>query len=288
MDCLVHDLLQISEVSDLVYIGWELLPASPTPISTISENVQSAAPRARFIRQRLEPIKGFGDDRTTGDSPGERCPLWVEHSLQEAPFVVVRRAKLLEGMIPVGVRGSLRSQRYAAYLGPESIRNRITPEQLLRAQEWLTNARSEEVLALKVLADLEEKLLNFPLTYGPIGSIGFELASGYPMATSASDLDLLIRVPERLSMQLAQELVTIFSGNPCRVDAQLETPRGAAALTEYASGQRPLLLRQDNGPVLVDDPWEFHQAVENPCSNASFCERDSVLKFSTGSSQQHN
>jgi hypothetical protein len=38
-----------------------------------------------------------------------------------------------------------------------------------------------------------------------------------------------------------EELVTIFSGNPCRVDAQLETPRGAVALTEYASGQRPLL-----------------------------------------------
>ena len=40
MDWLVHDLLQVSEVSDLVYIGWELLPASPTPISTISENGQ--------------------------------------------------------------------------------------------------------------------------------------------------------------------------------------------------------------------------------------------------------
>jgi hypothetical protein len=33
-------------------------------------------------------------------------------------------------MIPVGVRGSLRQQRSAAYLAPESIRNRITPEQL--------------------------------------------------------------------------------------------------------------------------------------------------------------
>jgi phosphoribosyl-dephospho-CoA transferase len=74
----------------------------------------------------------------------------------------------------------------------------------------LANARTEEIPALKVLAGLEEKLPSFPLTYGPIGSIGFELASGYPTATSISDLDLLIRVPERLSMQLAQELVTIF------------------------------------------------------------------------------
>jgi phosphoribosyl-dephospho-CoA transferase len=211
MAWLVHDLLQISELSDLVYVGWELLPLSTR--------------------------------------------LWVERSLQEAPFVVVRRANLFDGLIPVGVRGSLRKQRFAAYLAPESIRNRITPEQLTPVRGWLANARGEEIPALKVLARLEEELPDFPLTYGPIGSIGFELASGLPIATSTSDLDLLIRATERVSMQLAQELVTIFSGSPCRVDAQLETPRGAVALTEYASGQRPLLLKQDDGPVLVDDPW---------------------------------
>lgn len=211
MAWLVHDLLQIAELSNLVYVGWELLPLSTR--------------------------------------------LWVERSLQEAPFVVVRRANLFDGMIPVGVRGSLRKQRFAAYLAPESIRNRITPEQLTPVRGWLANARAEEIPALKVLARLEEELSDFPLTYGPIGSIGFELASGLPIATSTSDLDLLIRATERVSMQLAQELVTIFSGSPCRVDAQLETPRGAVALTEYASGQNPLLLRQDDGPVLVDDPW---------------------------------
>jgi phosphoribosyl-dephospho-CoA transferase len=213
MAWLVHDLLQISELSDLVYVGWELLPLSTR--------------------------------------------LWVERSLQEAPFVVVRRANLFDGMIPVGVRGSLRKQRFAAYLAPESICNRITPEQLTPARGWLANARAEEIPALKVLARLKEELPDFPLTYGPIGSIGFELASGLPIATSTSDLDLLIRATERVSMQLAQELVTIFSGSPCRVDAQLETPRGAVALTEYASGQTPLLLRQDAGPVLVDDPWTY-------------------------------
>jgi phosphoribosyl-dephospho-CoA transferase len=221
MTWLVHDLLQISDVSDLVY--------------------------------------------------KERCPLWVGHSLEEAPFVVVRRAKLFEGMIPVGVRGSLRTQRFAAYLNAESIHNRIAPEQLSLTKGKVANARAEEIPALKVLAGLEEKLHNFPLTYGPIGSIGFELASGYPTATPASDLDLLIRVSERLSKQLVQELVTIFSGSPCRVDAQLETPRGAVAIAEYASGQRPLLLRQDGGPVLVDDPWEFHH---RDTENAGVCGTD--------------
>jgi hypothetical protein len=64
-----------------------------------------------------------------------------------------------------------------------------------------------------------------------------------------------LRAPERLPMQLAQELTTIFSGSPCRVDAQLESPSGAVSLTEYARGEKPLLLRQAVGPVLISDPW---------------------------------
>jgi hypothetical protein len=65
-------------------------------------------------------------------------------------------------MIPVAVRGSLRTRRFAAYLAPESICNRITPEQLSPARGWLANARTEEIPALKVLAGLEEKLPSFP------------------------------------------------------------------------------------------------------------------------------
>ena len=206
-----HDLLHISGVVDLVYIGSE--------------------------------------------PPERRCPLWVGRSLQEAPFVVVRRANLFDGMIPVGVRGSFRQQRSAAYLAPKSIRNRITPEQLAANRGRLANARTEKIPGLKVLAGIEERLANLPLAYGPTGSIGFELASGLPTATSTSDLDLLIRAPERLPMQLAQELITVFFGSLCRVDAQLETPRGAISLAEYARGQTPLLLRQNGDPVLVDDPW---------------------------------
>ena len=103
-----HDLLQISGLADLVYVGWDL--------------------------------------------PEKRCPLWVEGSLERAPFVVVRRANLFDGMIPVGVRGSSRQQRSAAYLAPKSIRNRITPEQLAANQGWLTNARTEEITGFKVLA----------------------------------------------------------------------------------------------------------------------------------------
>ena len=252
MSWLAHDLLQISGSSDLVYLGSEFFPPLPKPTSEID---RLATPRSRFLQQSLEASRSFWRDRMNVDSPEERCPLWVEHSLREAPLVVVRRAKSFAEIIPVGVRGSLRNQRFAAFLAPVSIRRRITPEQLSATRGRLSKARTEEIPGLKVLAVIEEQLASFSLAYGPTGSIGFELASGLPTATSASDLDLLIRAPERLPIQLAQELVSIFSGRPCRVDAQLETPRGALSLAEYASGQRPLLLRQDGGPILVDDAW---------------------------------
>jgi phosphoribosyl-dephospho-CoA transferase len=252
MSWLAHDLLQISGSSDLVYLGSEFFPPLPKPTSEID---RLATPRSRFLQQSLEASRSFWRDRMNVDSPEERCPLWVEHSLREAPLVVVRRAKSFAEIIPVGVRGSLRNQRFAAFLAPVLIRRRITPEQLSATGGRLSKARIQEIAGLKALAVIEEQLASFSLAYGPTGSIGFELASGLPTATSASDLDLLIRAPERLPIQLAQELVSIFSGRPCRVDAQLETPRGALSLAEYASGQRPLLLRQDGGPILVDDAW---------------------------------
>jgi hypothetical protein len=43
------------------------------------------------------PQSNFQGDRMNGDLPEKRCPLWVERSLQQAPFVVVvRRANLFD------------------------------------------------------------------------------------------------------------------------------------------------------------------------------------------------
>jgi phosphoribosyl-dephospho-CoA transferase len=158
-------------------------------------------------------------------------------------------------MIPVGVRGSLRKQRFAAYLRAESVLKRIAPEQLTESHGWCDNARSQIIPALNVWAGIEKKLLNFSLVCGPTGSVGFELASGHPTATVGSDLDMLFRVPERLLITTARELMAILTESACRIDAQLETPCGAVSLAEYANDQTPLLLRQNDGPVLVSDAW---------------------------------
>ena len=42
-------------------------------------------------------------------------PEWVEYSLAKAPFVVVRRAVHRDKLIPIGVRGERRNQRFGAF-----------------------------------------------------------------------------------------------------------------------------------------------------------------------------
>jgi phosphoribosyl-dephospho-CoA transferase len=186
----------------------------------------------------------------------EPLPPWVEDSLRQAPFVVVRRAATVNGMVPVGVRGSLRSRRFAAYLAPGSILGRIAPEQLVGVRSAPATARNGQIPALNALAIIEAELANFPFRWGPTGSVGFELATGLATATPASDLDLLIRVPERLSMATAEVLLASLSAGPCRVDVQLETPQGAVSLAEYACGEVPILLRRTSGPAFVCNPWD--------------------------------
>ena len=206
-----HDLLQISGVADLIYVG-------------------------RSCRKT--------DFRSGSSAPWRKPPC------------VVRRANLFDGMIPVGVRGSLRGQRFAAYLRAESVHERIAPEQLTESDGPRGNARTQLIPALNAFAEIQDKLFNFSFVYGPTGSVGFELASGLPTATATSDLDLLFRVPERLPITTARELMTILTESACRIDAQLETPLGAVSLAEYARDKTPLLLRQAGGPVLISDPWE--------------------------------
>jgi phosphoribosyl-dephospho-CoA transferase len=185
----------------------------------------------------------------------QQCPLWVTDSLKRAPFVVVRRSDPVDRVIPIGIRGLLRSQRFAAYLRPESVHKRIAPEQLTRLRKSVSRNRDRTLPALKAWVEIERELSNFSLVFGPTGSVGVELVTGLSTTTAHSDLDLLFRVPERLGITAAQELMFRLGVSACRIDAQLETPYGAVSLAEYAKGQTPLLLRQNRGPVLVDDPW---------------------------------
>ena len=188
-------------------------------------------------------------------------PSWVSLALKRAPLVVVRRAPAIGDLLPVGIRGQNRSERCAAYL-PVTARGieRIVPEQLVATQAWTRSQRLRQIGAIQALAEIAPWLQASGLCWGPTGSVGFELASGLPTATTSSDLDLLVRAPQPLSWETAEALLTHLARAPVRIDVQTETPSGAIALAEYVrrgpDGQTTILVRTSDGPRLVCNPWK--------------------------------
>jgi phosphoribosyl-dephospho-CoA transferase len=183
-------------------------------------------------------------------------PEWVGEAVMFAPFAVVRRAPVEHGNIPVGIRGPARNQRFAAFLPQSAVMRQITPVQLARQRGWRQTLRGKQVKALRALDFVDESCRTHQLLWGPAGSVGFELASGLPVVSAESDLDVVIRAPYFLPVGRARQIADDFLRAPVRIDAQIETPRGAISLLEYARGDTPILLRTLAGPVLADNPWE--------------------------------
>jgi phosphoribosyl-dephospho-CoA transferase len=181
-------------------------------------------------------------------------PAWVPASLARAPWVVVRRARTPAGLIPVGVRGHTRAERFAALLAPDAVVARVTPEDLAAARGWRHMLRARWVGSLQLLDAVDELFASLGLVWGPTGSVGFELATGVAAAGTASDLDVVVRAPEPWSLENAREIADHLNRLPARVDAQLDAPIGAVTLAEYARGGR-VLLRTPDGPRLIHDPW---------------------------------
>ncbi|MEU4540136.1 malonate decarboxylase holo-ACP synthase [Streptosporangium sp. NPDC023825] len=182
-----------------------------------------------------------------GDTP----PGWVPASIAACPWCVVRRAPHPPGLVPVGIRGPERWQRHAALVPRDAVIRSVPPEELRERRPWLPLlAVTLSAVTLLLAGELEGDT-----TWGPIGGVGFELATGQPVTHPGSDLDLLIRAPRRLDRALTTRLAAVFTALPGKVDCQLETPGGGIALAEWARADGPVMARTDHGPRLVDDPW---------------------------------
>ena len=114
--------------------------------------------------------------------------------------------------------------------------------------------RARWVGSLQVLDVVDDVFTSLGVAWGPTGSVGFELATGVAAATTASDLDVIVRTPEPWPLENAREIADDLARLPARVDAQLDVPAGAVALDEYARGG-PVLLRAPDGRGLTRDPW---------------------------------
>jgi phosphoribosyl-dephospho-CoA transferase len=191
-----------------------------------------------------------GPESLSFDEPPEP---WVADALRAAPWVVVRRADVRGDAIPVGVRGLDRAKRHAAWIEPGAVRETATPERLALARAWAGSARRDTIPALGVL-DAVEAIMGeggFARDWGPVGSVGFELASGRPTATPSSDLDLALRLSRPLSLDAGRALVTALGILPVRTDVLLEKPAGGVSLLEHVGAGGSVVLRTRRGPRLV-------------------------------------
>jgi phosphoribosyl-dephospho-CoA transferase len=182
-------------------------------------------------------------------------PAWVHPALSSTPWVVMRRAPVEGEFFPVGVRGRFRNERFAAFVHSSSIVERVSPENLSSSQAWKIAVRGEELPALRFLPRLDDALRKHDLRWGPVGSVGFELATGFPGAHPKSDLDLIVRMNDlSIPPAIAASLLAILQEREVRVDLLLETTQGAISFREYARGERNLLLRSVYGPRLIPHP----------------------------------
>jgi len=180
-------------------------------------------------------------------------PEWVRAALIQSRFVVARREAAPPGMIAVAVRGPGRDQRWAGFVTNQEVHQVIGPG-VLGSQN--ANIARRSIPAIEALRYAEERLRPLTLEWGPVGSVGYELATGLSVTSLESDLDLVIYAPHPVLRDEVRCLWNALDVAPARVDVRLETPTGGFSLEEYVrDGQDRVLLRTPIGPILTDDPW---------------------------------
>lgn len=184
-------------------------------------------------------------------------PAWATADWMALAPVVVRRQKLDDWrLLPVGLRGRERNQRLAACVPRDAVTHIVSPEMLAQA-----SGIPLDFPALEALATVRPLLDALGVPWGPTGGVGFALATGLPVLHAASDLDLLLRAASPLDRAQNDLLAALLHGTACRIDLQIDTGLGAFSFAEWLAGRGRVLLKTDNGPLLLRDPW---QAVAQP------------------------
>jgi phosphoribosyl-dephospho-CoA transferase len=173
----------------------------------------------------------------------------------QRPWVVVRRGRISDGSIPVGLRGTQRHERCAGFTRLSEVLETRRPDQLrlLRAE----NSR-RALQAFRTLSYLESHLVGLDMNWGPGGSVGYELASGIQAVRADSDLDFVLFAPRKLEIIEAQDLWRMISSAPGKVDALVETPCCGFSLKEFVTtSPRKIPLRTSDGRIFGSDPWNL-------------------------------
>jgi phosphoribosyl-dephospho-CoA transferase len=183
---------------------------------------------------------------------------WAGLSLERTPFVVVRRTERPNhDYIPVGIRGYNRNQREAGFLHQNGIKNIFSPYWLKEQKMWQKLNCERKQMPVIAVMDLVMEIMS-DWRWGPTGSSGFEMATGYPALKVTSDLDLVIDAPQEFDFYKAKKLLQKLDTLSIRIDIQVETGNGAFLLRELIEQRtKTVVLRTKSGPKLVRNPWDF-------------------------------
>src|ERR1700739_3076411 len=170
------------------------------------------------------------------------APRWVQKALRKTPFVVVLRGRTTDQEIPIGVRGAERNQRWAAFCHPTWLKSILTPPQLLTVT--IPALRADAAPALGALQVLKDRWMDLDHPWGPGGSVGFELATGWYVVKPQSDLDVVIYAGGKITRAEARSLQARTINLLVAVDIRVETLVCGFSLIEYARGDPAgILLR---------------------------------------------
>ena len=173
---------------------------------------------------------------------------WVCESVLRAPWAVVRRERTRR--IPIGIRGRSRGERYAAFVSRDDVACVATPEALV-------GCVVDDSRLGKTFVDLDDSARRVGVRVSPIGSFGFELASGVRTTTASSDLDVLVRA-ERLDFErlvaFGRIVDEVAASNGVRIDVELAFALGAVALHEVLARNPTVLFKTVSGPQLLPCP----------------------------------
>lgn len=206
----------------------------------------------RIAPHTLLKLKTVTDLIFTGD-----LPEWVTDMLAQAPYVIVRRGQQ-DTQIPIGIRGYQKNQRFAAWMPLGAWQQVITPQAALKYLPQLAATR-QTLAAFQTLRQITPLLADYQ--WGVGGSLQYELVTGLPMARAASDVDVIMTLPpKKMTPATAKQLVTTLKQMSQHVDIQVVANEYGFSLEEYGMQRSTeILVKSNQGPQLVHDPWTFIQ-----------------------------
>ena len=186
-------------------------------------------------------------------SAGVAKPAWVTSLESSDLWVVVRRSIASNGLVSVGIRGIDRHERWGGFANLADVKERFRPSQLSYHMARRTRIAMP---ALAALSWLEGQLDKSELDWGPVGSVGFELATGQQVVTETSDLDIALFAPTQFSRDTARDLWSVMRAATAKIDVRVETSYCGFSLEEYAREEtEKVLIRLRESRKLATNPW---------------------------------